>query len=41
MIDAIEGLAGYSYLHSARADLLRRAGRTDGGGRLRTAARSS
>jgi RNA polymerase sigma-70 factor, ECF subfamily len=27
MIDAIEGLGGYSYLHSARADLLRRAGR--------------
>ena len=27
MIDGIEGLAGYSYLHAARADLLRRAGR--------------
>jgi RNA polymerase sigma-70 factor, ECF subfamily len=26
-IDAIEGLAGYLHLHSARADLLRRAGR--------------
>jgi RNA polymerase sigma-70 factor (ECF subfamily) len=29
MIDAIDGLAGYSYLHAARADLLRRAGRID------------
>ena len=29
MIDGIEGLTGYSYLHAARADLLRRAGRTD------------
>jgi RNA polymerase sigma-70 factor (ECF subfamily) len=29
LIDAIEGLDGYSYLHSARADLLRRLGRVD------------
>jgi RNA polymerase sigma-70 factor (ECF subfamily) len=29
MIDAIEGLDGYHLLHSARADLLRRLGRTD------------
>ena len=29
MIDAIEGLDGYSYLHAARADLLRRLGRSD------------
>jgi RNA polymerase sigma-70 factor (ECF subfamily) len=29
LIDAIDGLDGYSYLHSARADLLRRLGRVD------------
>jgi RNA polymerase sigma-70 factor (ECF subfamily) len=28
-IDGIEGLDGYSYLHAARADLLRRAGRAE------------
>jgi RNA polymerase sigma-70 factor, ECF subfamily len=28
-IDAVEGLDGYRHLHSARADLLRRLGRTD------------
>ena len=28
-IDAIEGLDDYRYLHSARADLLRRLGRAD------------
>lgn len=30
LIDAIEGLGGYHYLHGARADLLRRLGRRDG-----------
>jgi RNA polymerase sigma-70 factor (ECF subfamily) len=29
LIDSIDGLDGYSYLHSARADLLRRLGRVD------------
>ena len=29
LIDRIEGLDGYRHLHSARADLLRRLGRTD------------
>jgi RNA polymerase sigma-70 factor, ECF subfamily len=29
LIDRIEGLEGYRHLHSARADLLRRLGRTD------------
>jgi RNA polymerase sigma-70 factor (ECF subfamily) len=29
LLDSIDGLDGYSYLHSARADLLRRLGRVD------------
>jgi RNA polymerase sigma-70 factor (ECF subfamily) len=29
LLDGIEGLGGYSYLHAARADLLRRLGRSD------------
>jgi len=29
LVDSIEGLEGYSYLHAARADLLRRLGRFD------------
>ncbi|HEX8053608.1 MAG TPA: tetratricopeptide repeat protein [Thermoleophilaceae bacterium] len=29
LVDAIEGLDGYRYLHATRADLLRRLGRRD------------
>ena len=40
LLDALEGLDGYSYLPAARADLLRRLGRARGGGGAPTARRS-